>query len=359
MDAPPTPASLPKSDMSAEELEMLADMQRVNEQATRMIADHLDRYIRRNGSEATFEGWIGILHPENVTLDTRLTLADSDHLRLWKEREGARAAAADPDGASFWKGIAGLARGVSKIAAVRARTATHDDDGAATAETEVTSASISRPTAPQVWSPLVSGPDATNDQWGTASDVKTLEAAREEICRLRRLLAQAPTAGAGEHGAVAVRAEKAPRAPTRLDALLRLTRSQQPVDRTMAAMRDDDNDGDDDEAIGSSHARAQAARSSISPSDMASVEDTFGDLLARTEARSGTDQRSWSVSAVDNLFAQPPLHAASTVSSTPPTNPDSGARCSSHPRPLPQTSTLEDLFARPPAAPQSAPNPFG
>ena len=33
-------------------------------------------------SEGTYEGWIGILHPENVALDARLNFVDSAHLRL-------------------------------------------------------------------------------------------------------------------------------------------------------------------------------------------------------------------------------------------------------------------------------------
>jgi hypothetical protein len=111
--------------MTADDLEILAEMELVNEQARRLISDHLDRYIRRIGSEATFEGWIGILHPENCTLDNRLTFPDSDHLRLWNEREGVRAAIADSDGTSFWKGVGSLANEVatrmSKKVAVKAK----------------------------------------------------------------------------------------------------------------------------------------------------------------------------------------------------------------------------------------------
>lgn len=123
--SPTTPPPLTKPEMTANDLEILAEMELVNEQARRLISDHLDRYIKRIGSEATFEGWIGVLHPENCTLDTRLTFPDSDHLRLWNEREGVRAATADSDGASFWKGVGSLANDVatrmSKKVAVKAK----------------------------------------------------------------------------------------------------------------------------------------------------------------------------------------------------------------------------------------------
>ena len=65
---------------------MIAEMERLNASANKLIADHLDRYLRRNGADATYEGWIGVLHPENVSLDSRLMLESSAHKILWKER---------------------------------------------------------------------------------------------------------------------------------------------------------------------------------------------------------------------------------------------------------------------------------
>ena len=89
---------------------MIAEMQAVNDQANKLIADHLEHYVQRLGSDATYEGWIGILHPENVTLDARLSLPDSAHLRLWNERP--RATTADGE-QTFWQAVTGLARSVT------------------------------------------------------------------------------------------------------------------------------------------------------------------------------------------------------------------------------------------------------
>ena len=393
MLTPTTPPPLAKPEMTAEDLEILAEMQQVNEQATRLISDHLDRYIKRIGSEATFEGWIGILHPENCTLDSRLTFPDSDHLRLWNEREGVRAAAADSDGGSFWKGVGSLANDVatrmSKKVAAKAKPeegtaaaltapsaisetsapSLDDSFGALFARTEARGAlghsarTVSevhvelkqtlddlfakRPSAPQAWSPLASGSEVADVCHGplNASDVNTLEAARAEIGRLRRLLAQAPRAPkpeAGAQGATTEVTEHRPRPPTRLDALLRLTRVNHPTRN-------------------SSHAKVQSAASSVQTS-APSLDDSFGALFARTEARGALGHSARTVSEVDvelkktmdDLFAKRTLQQPALeplASPIPGALPPRGSSLS--------TSLLDDLFARPPAAPTSSQNPFG
>ena len=386
--SPATPPPLTKPEMTADDLEILAEMELVNEQARRLISDHLDRYIRRIGSEATFEGWIGILHPENCTLDNRLTFPDSDHLRLWNEREGVRAAIADSDGTSFWKGVGSLANEVatrmSKKVAVKAKpeegtaaalTASNDivetpapslDDafgglfaraeargslghGARTvSEVDVELKQTlddlfaKRPSAPQAWSPLAYGSEVADVSHGPldASDVNTLEAARAEIGRLRRLLAKAPRAPkpeAGAQGAATEVTEHRPRPPTRLDALLRLTRVNHPARNT-------------------SHAKVQSTASSVRVS-APSLDDSFGGLFARTEARGALGHSARIVSEVDvelkktmdDLFAK-----------RPPQQPALEPRAPTIPGALPSLSTslLDDLFARPPAAPASSQNPF-
>ena len=239
MLTPTTPPPLAKPEMTAEDLEILAEMQQVNEQATRLISDHLDRYIKRIGSEATFEGWIGILHPENRTLDSRLTFPDSDHLRLWNEQEGVRAAAADSDGGSFWKGVGSLA----------------------------------------------------ND--------------------------------------VATRMSK------------KVAAKAKPEEGTAAAL---------------------TAPSAISETSAPSLDDSFGALFARTEARGALGHSARTVSEVhvelkqtmDDLFAKRTLQQPALeplASPIPGALPPRGSSLS--------TSLLDDLFARPPAAPTSSQNPFG
>lgn len=58
-----------------------------------VVYEHLERYLERNGEEATFEGWIAQLHPENVRVDDRLLLPASRHATLWKEQRRRAAAA--------------------------------------------------------------------------------------------------------------------------------------------------------------------------------------------------------------------------------------------------------------------------
>lgn len=48
-----------------------------------MIA-HAAGFVSRNGAHATYEAWIASLHPENISIDRRLTLADSRHLALYR-----------------------------------------------------------------------------------------------------------------------------------------------------------------------------------------------------------------------------------------------------------------------------------
>ena len=91
--------------MTPEEEEMVAEMESINASANKLIADHLDKYLRRMGTDATYEGWIGVLHPENVSLDSRLLLEGSAHQRMWKERVSSREGAPS---SHFWQALAQL-----------------------------------------------------------------------------------------------------------------------------------------------------------------------------------------------------------------------------------------------------------
>ena len=48
-----------------------------------LVREHLATYLKNNGADASFEGWIAHLHPENVTLAGRLRLEGSAHAALW------------------------------------------------------------------------------------------------------------------------------------------------------------------------------------------------------------------------------------------------------------------------------------
>ena len=54
-----------------------------------MMRAHLAEFKRANGQQATFKGWIAMLHPENVTLDHRLDLPENSWLALWNEAGAA------------------------------------------------------------------------------------------------------------------------------------------------------------------------------------------------------------------------------------------------------------------------------
>ena len=68
----------------------MLEAKRVAKQASLdMMRAHLAEFKRANGPEATFKGWIAMLHPENVTLDHRLDLPENNWLALWNEAQAA------------------------------------------------------------------------------------------------------------------------------------------------------------------------------------------------------------------------------------------------------------------------------
>ena len=62
----------------------------VNAAAREMLRSHLAEYMTKQGSAATYEGWIGELHPENIDadgwIDPRLCLDGSEHRQIWMAR---------------------------------------------------------------------------------------------------------------------------------------------------------------------------------------------------------------------------------------------------------------------------------
>ncbi|KAL1503488.1 hypothetical protein AB1Y20_011972 [Prymnesium parvum] len=271
---------------------MLAEMKAVNEQANRLIADHLEAYLRRNGAEATYEGWIGVLHPENCTLDERLLLPESEHLRLWRERGGARASEGERDG--FWKAVATLAKNVTGERGGGRGRSGGGGGGAARGGRGGEPGGGAAP-RPLVWSPLVEMGGEARDAPLDAADVATLEEAREEIKRLRGLLAQASDARAGKAAAPRAHAEEPPK--TRLDALLSLTRFHSAAEA---------------EAV-QQHSEAKPPRASISkPLNVPSVDECFGHLFAPMQPPATTGSSAGSLrpgppggNPFDAVVAQP------------------------------------------------------
>jgi len=53
-----------------------------------LLRSHLKDYVRANGPNSNFKAWIATLHPENVTLDSRMWMDESEQLQLWRELTG-------------------------------------------------------------------------------------------------------------------------------------------------------------------------------------------------------------------------------------------------------------------------------
>ena len=53
-----------------------------------VMQKHLKDYMRANGRNANFKAWIATLHPENVQLDQRMWLDESEQRKLWRQMTG-------------------------------------------------------------------------------------------------------------------------------------------------------------------------------------------------------------------------------------------------------------------------------
>ena len=259
--------------MTPEELEMVAEMESINASANKLIADHLDRYLRRMGTDATYEGWIGVLHPENVSLDSRLLLEGSAHQRMWKERVSTREGAPS---SHFWQALAqltshrvrGVTEGLSAGLAPRPPPAAAPEPAAATC-----------------------GDGDGGPLDGSDMRLRTVEQSCDEVARLRKLLLARPMPEAAEAGDRAAESGRPPppplsSRPTGLDALLR------------AIGGGGGGSGGASGAVPSAAAPATAgtlaaptsggggASGGGGGSTVVGVEEAFGDLFARQERRS-------------------------------------------------------------------------
>ena len=77
----------PTSCMSAPGLDADAALavELANQNSQALLRDHAHAFVTRNGGEATFEGWIAQLHPENVKIDHRLRIEGCPHQQIWTE----------------------------------------------------------------------------------------------------------------------------------------------------------------------------------------------------------------------------------------------------------------------------------
>ena len=286
--------------MTEEEVEMIAEMESINASANKLITDHLDRYVRRMGTDATYEGWIGVLHPENVSLDSRLLLEGSAHQRMWKERVSTREGAPS----DFWQALAQLTshrvRGVTEgLSAGLAPRPPPEPTGrgrgcSSTGQPQPSSAGRGDAAAAAPESATAACGDGDGGPLdGSDQRLRTLEQSCDEVARLRKLLLTRPThleqeeaAAAAAGGRPAESARPPPPSldsrPTGLDALLR------------AIGGGGGSGGAVPGAAAPATARTLAAPTSSggggggggSGSTAVGVDEAFGDLFARQERRS-------------------------------------------------------------------------
>ena len=129
--APKSPKKTKRTDPLDGEIEM-EDAQAIraaSEEACRdVMRRHLQDYLRANGPNASYQAWIATLHPENVTMDARLWLEDSEQLKIWtglgkpapKTPKGA-ALPKHRDDAENGDGMAGITRAPVEAAQQSAR----------------------------------------------------------------------------------------------------------------------------------------------------------------------------------------------------------------------------------------------
>ena len=269
---------------------MIAEMESINASANKLITDHLDRYVRRMGTDATYEGWIGVLHPENVSLDSRLLLEGSAHQRMWKERVSTR----DGTPSDFWQELGrltshrvrGVTEGLSAGLAHRPQPeATGRAQGCGASQSSSARGSVGRgETAPstdgEAAAPVATASESAAAGCGEGgpldgSDMRTLDQACGEVARLRRLVTQLARPRSDAAAAAATGGRRPGSAsPTPLDALLRAIGGG--------------GAGRGGGAVPSAAAPATARTTPTPPSSssvVVGVDEAFGDLFARQERR--------------------------------------------------------------------------
>jgi len=79
---PATCLAAASSGLTAEEA---CALEMTNRDARQILRDHAASYMARSRGDASYEGWIAHLHPENVRLDARLTTEGCEHQLVWQE----------------------------------------------------------------------------------------------------------------------------------------------------------------------------------------------------------------------------------------------------------------------------------
>ena len=62
-----------------------AQTDQVKETALTIMTNNLKDYINKMGEESNFKGWIAYICPENVTVDKRLEIPNSEWHALWNK----------------------------------------------------------------------------------------------------------------------------------------------------------------------------------------------------------------------------------------------------------------------------------
>lgn len=79
-------AAPPDADVQSTEAEANAAAD-VNAAARELLRANLEEYVQRAGGAASYEGWIGVVHPENVDadgwIDPRLCIPGNEYLLMW------------------------------------------------------------------------------------------------------------------------------------------------------------------------------------------------------------------------------------------------------------------------------------
>ncbi len=91
-----------------------------NAAARAMLRDHLRDYVERNGDDASYEAWIATVHPENVRLDDRLRLPQSEHRARWEARPRVSTASRQASGGGLVALIVGAVFAFAVFAAALA-----------------------------------------------------------------------------------------------------------------------------------------------------------------------------------------------------------------------------------------------
>lgn len=72
------------SGLTREEESQNRQVEVANKDARTLLAAHAASYMARHKEQATYEGWVALLHPENAHSDARLLQPGCEHRRIWE-----------------------------------------------------------------------------------------------------------------------------------------------------------------------------------------------------------------------------------------------------------------------------------